>query len=177
MTGEAPKTAEEYKIRLQAIDNAPMPATDTLNILGSASGTFTGITYERPGIYCYKLYQEAGSNKKAEYDKTVYYIKVSVMNGTNGSLESAIAAYTDEAMTGVKSDIVFKNKYTADPSPAPSVTPSPTPKSTPTKTTSVKAAKATATGDSSSGEMWFAVIGIGAAVMAIAMTRMHRKNK
>ena len=167
VTGDAPSTPEDYIIKLQVIDGSPMPAADTLTVKGSGKAAFPVITYEEPGIYCYKVFQQAGSNTRCEYDATVYYVRISVTN-TDTGLGTVIAVHTDEGMTSEKSDIIFKNNYKAKPTVKPTETPKP-PK---------KGKISPNTGDNSHMALWFTLICIclaGAAVAVIAAIK--RKNK
>ena len=110
-TGDAPSPEETYTFVLQAVDNAPMPEESTLKITGAGKGAFPVINYSTPGIYCYKVSQQAGSHDRGNYDETVYYVRVSVINGQYGGLEAVVAVHTDAAMTSKKQDITFTNTY------------------------------------------------------------------
>lgn len=135
LTGEAPSPEETFTAVLQAVDGAPMPATGTVEINGAGSAAFPAISYSTPGIYCYTVSQQAGSHERGHYDDTVYYVRVTVINGETGGLEAIIAAHTDQAMTGEKQDIVFANSYDPVPTatPTPTVTPEEKPQTTPTE--------------------------------------------
>ena len=110
-TGDAPSPEETYTFVLQAVDNAPMPEESTLKITGAGKGAFPVINYSTPGIYCYKVSQQAGSHDRGHYDGMVYYVRVSVINGQYGGLEAVVAVHTDAAMTSKKQDITFTNTY------------------------------------------------------------------
>lgn len=119
LSGEAPSSEETYRVVLQAVDEAPMPSEDTLEITGEGEASFAPISYSTPGIYCYKISQQAGDHERGTYDTTVYYVKVTVTNAENGGLETVIAAHTDAQMLDEKQEIVFENHY--DPIEVPEV--------------------------------------------------------
>ena len=110
-SGETPSPEENYTVELQAVDDAPMPSENVLEISGSGKAFFSPIQYTTPGIYYYTITQQSGTHKRGHYDQTVYYVKVSVTNGENGNLETVIAAHTDADMTDAKCDITFTNYY------------------------------------------------------------------
>ena len=87
-------------MKLSALDQAPVPKDDTLKITGEGTSAFPAISYSSPGIYGYKVSQQAGSHKRGHYDETVYYVRVTVTNAEDGGLEAAVAAHTDAGMTG-----------------------------------------------------------------------------
>lgn len=110
-SGETPSPEENYTVVLQAVDDAPMPSENVLEITGAGQSAFPVIQYTTPGVYCYTVTQKSGTHERAQYDQTVYYVKVSVTNGENGNLETVIAAHTDQEMTDAKRDITFTNYY------------------------------------------------------------------
>ena len=88
-TGEA--ADETLTVRLTALDGAPMPegcddeaeldfpARDCRNADDKTlTKTFDTIVYTAPGIYEYTVTQDAGGRKRADYDDTVFYLKVMV---------------------------------------------------------------------------------------------------
>ena len=112
-------TSERFTIALTAEDGAPAPAADTVQIKGSGTASFTGLTYTAPGDYRYTVRQRAGSTANMTYDATVYTVTVRVTNQPDGSLGAEIWA------TGSSSDktglLLFQNRY--DPLAAPTPTP------------------------------------------------------
>ena len=80
-SGETPSPEENYTVELQAVDDAPMPSENVLEISGSGKAFFSPIQYTTPGIYYYTITQQSGTHKRGHYDQTVYYVKVSVTNG------------------------------------------------------------------------------------------------
>ena len=47
LSGETPSPEETYTVVLQAVDDAPMPAENTLEITGEGTAAFPAITYSR----------------------------------------------------------------------------------------------------------------------------------
>ena len=123
LSGQLPKPAENYTIKLRADDPSyPMPAGTVngvyeMKITGAATQNFPTITYDRVGIYTYTVWQEAGSNKKCTYDETMYFLTVYITNAEDGSgLESTVVLHLKPGLEGEKvPDIVFANKYAWDP--------------------------------------------------------------
>lgn len=118
-TGAA--TAERFTITLTPVDGAPAPAADTVQVKGSGTASFTGLTYTAPGDYQYTVRQRAGGTAHMTYDATVYTVTVRVTNQPDGGLGAEIWA------TGGSSDktglLLFQNRY--DPPAAPTATPAP----------------------------------------------------
>ena len=116
-TGAA--TAERFTITLTPVDGAPAPAADTVQVKGSGTASFTGLTYTAPGDYQYTVRQRAGGTAHMTYDATVYTVTVRVTNQPDGGLGAEIWA------TGGSSDktglLLFQNRY--DPPAAPTPTP------------------------------------------------------
>ena len=119
--GAVPGTAEEYTIKLQAEDAAyPMPEGTkdgiyTMTIKGAGKKTLPQITFEKLGIYKYKIWQEAGKNSKCTYDNSVYHMTISVTNNKTYDGYSVVVALYKEGVTEKQEDIIFKNVYKADP--------------------------------------------------------------
>lgn len=121
LKGAVPTTAENYTIRLVA-DNTefPMPAGSVasadglyydLTVTGAAKTSFPAITYNRVGVYTYKVFQIAGKNTRCTYDNTIYSLTITITNSEDGSaLESIIAIHSNK--TDVKPDSAeFVNRY------------------------------------------------------------------
>ena len=105
-TGEA--ADETLTVRLTALDGAPMPegcddeaeldfpardcrAADDKTL----TKTFDAIVYTAPGIYEYRVTQDAGGRKRADYDDTVFYLKVMVAWDTDGELKGHVSVRRD----------------------------------------------------------------------------------
>lgn len=146
-TGEA--ADETLTVRLTALDGAPMPegcddeaeldfpARDCRDADDKTlTKTFDAIVYTAPGIYEYTVTQDAGRRKRADYDDTVFYLKVMVAWDTDGELKVHVSVRRD-GDDGAKTELLFKNSYrSTDPLPPPVTPPyvpdKPTPKSAPT---------------------------------------------
>ena len=132
-TGEA--ADETLTVRLTALDGAPMPegcddeaeldfpARDCRDADDKTlTKTFDTIVYTAPGIYEYTVTQDAGGRKRADYDDTVFYLKVMVAWDTDGELKGHVSVRRD-GDDGAKAELLFKNSYrSTDPLPPP-VTP------------------------------------------------------
>ena len=146
-TGEA--ADETLTVRLTALDGAPMPegcddeaeldfpARDCRDADDKTlTKTFDTIVYTAPGIYEYTVTQDAGGRKRADYDDTVFYLKVMVAWDTDGELKGHVAVRRD-GEDGAKTELLFRNSYrSTDPLPPPVTPPyvpdKPTPKPAPT---------------------------------------------
>lgn len=132
-TGEA--ADETLTVRLTALDGAPMPegcddeaeldfpARDCRDADDKTlTKTFDTIVYTAPGIYEYTVNQDAGGRKRADYDDTVFYLKVMVAWDTDGELKGHVSVRRD-GDDGAKTELLFRNSYrSTDPLPPP-VTP------------------------------------------------------
>ena len=142
-TGEA--ADETLTVRLTALDGAPMPegcddeaeldfpARDCRDADDKTlTKTFDAIVYTAPGIYEYTVTQDAGGRKRADYDDTVFYLKVMVAWDTDGELKGHVSVRRD-GDDGAKAELLFKNSYrSTDPLPPPVTPPYVPDKPTPT---------------------------------------------
>ena len=142
-TGEA--ADETLTVRLTALEGAPMPegcddeaeldfpARDCRDADDKTlTKTFDTIVYTAPGIYEYTVTQDAGGRKRADYDDTVFYLKVMVAWDTDGELKVHVSVRRD-GDDGAKAELLFKNSYrSTDPLPPPVTPPYVPDKPTPT---------------------------------------------
>lgn len=142
-TGEA--ADETLTVRLTALDGAPMPegcddeaeldfpARDCRDADDKTlTKTFDTIVYTAPGIYEYTVTQDEGGRKRADYDDTVFYLKVMVAWDTDGELKGHVSVRRD-GDDGAKTELLFKNSYrSTDPLPPPVTPPYVPDKPTPT---------------------------------------------
>ena len=142
-TGEA--ADETLTVRLTALDGAPMPegcddeaeldfpARDCRDADDKTlTKTFDTIVYTAPGIYEYTVTQDAGGRKRADYDDTVFSLKVMVAWDTDGELKGHVSVRRD-GDDGAKTELLFKNSYrSTDPLPPPVTPPYVPDKPTPT---------------------------------------------
>lgn len=117
-------------MRLTALDGAPMPegcddeaeldfpARDCRDADDKTlTKTFDTIVYTAPGIYEYTVTQDAGGRKRADYDDTVFYLKVMVAWDTDGELKGHVSVRRD-GDDGAKTELLFRNSYrSTDPLP------------------------------------------------------------
>lgn len=161
LSGTLPYPAEDYMVVLKADDvDYPMPngsvdGAYSLTITGEDTENFPTITYDRVGVYTYKVYQVAGRNQKCTYDDTVYSLTVTITNKEDYSgLEATAVLYPDsdgDKLPGAE----FANKYKVDP-------PSDTPK----------------TGDESSPLLYavLSVVSMGV-IVTLFLTRKSKKSE
>lgn len=122
LTGEEPVKADNFTFRLTPESSwTPMPegckGSCDITVSGNGTAMFPAVGYTVPGIYGYIVKQVPGNNEKCTYDDTVYYVRVTVTNAENGSLEASVSAHRDEQMADKKQMIEFDNTYAAPPAP------------------------------------------------------------
>lgn len=120
LTGEEPIKSEDYTFRLTPESSrTPMPegcrGSCDITVNGKGTAVFPAIGYTVPGIYGYIVKQMPGNNDQCTYDDTIYYVRVTVSNAENGSLETSLSAHRDEQMADKKQMIEFDNIYAAPP--------------------------------------------------------------
>ncbi len=101
----APPTDKVFNFILTAVDDAPMPVTNTLAITGANDASFNAISYSVPGIYTYTVKETAGTDTGYTYDAAEHTVIVTVTD-TNGVLN---AAWTVDGETA--QSINFTNDY------------------------------------------------------------------
>ena len=113
--GGRPSTPETYVVRLTSVtENAPMPdgasgGTADLSIQGPGEGAFS-FTYNRTGVYLYKIFQVTGASTICEYDTTVYDLYVYITRNAENGLE--INAFMKKGTEEEKPDkAAFHNLY------------------------------------------------------------------
>ena len=108
LTGEVPKTPEKNVFVLRSVDTG-REFTCTVN--GEGKGTFEGVTFDKAGIYNFVLTEQEGSNPDCSYDKTVYYLTITVYyNEDSYDFEIAAKVFKDGA-DEKQDSIVFENVY------------------------------------------------------------------
>lgn len=163
-------TAERFAITLTPEDGAPAPAQDTVQIQGSGTASFTGLSYTAPGDYRYTVRQSMGSTPHTTYDATVYTVTVRVTNQPGGGLGTEIWA------TGGSGDktglLLFQNRY--DPPAAPTAAPTAAPASArPTAPSAHRAPALPQTGDAFPVG-WLAALAV---LSAGGMAVLHYKHR
>lgn len=126
LSGTLPDPAEEFTVVLKADEAAyPMPSGTvngacSVTITGEDTKHFPAITYDRVGVYTYRVYQAAGTNKNCTYDDTVYMLTVTVSNKTDYSGLEATAVLNPDSEGRKLPGAEFRNKYKVEqPSDAP----------------------------------------------------------
>lgn len=122
LSGTLPKHKETFTVVMQALDDSnPMPGGQTggtysIEILGEEktgnSGWFPTMTYTRPGIYEYKVWQEPGTHKRGTYDDTVYTMTVQVTNTPDYSAFELVVFFNDDEGGPKPDNNLFHNEYT-----------------------------------------------------------------
>ena len=128
-TGEA--ADETLTVRLTALDGAPMPegcddeaeldfpARDCRDADDKTlTKTFDTIVYTAPGIYEYTITQDAGGRERADYDDTVFYLKVMVAWDTDGELKGHVSVRRD-GNDGAKTSAEMPDKVIPAAEPEP----------------------------------------------------------
>ncbi|MFR5908680.1 MAG: Spy0128 family protein [Gemmiger formicilis] len=109
------------------LDNAPAPAQTSVQVKGGGTAYFTGLTFDAPGDYRYKLAQVKGRAADTTYDGRTYTVTVRVMTAADGGLDAELWAVRS-GRTAKAAGVVFTNRY--DP-PAPAATAAPAPSAAP----------------------------------------------
>lgn len=182
--GDPPSKEEIYSFVLQGQDKAPLPKENVLQIKGKGNSLFGEILYQAPGIYNYTLKQEPGNNKNGHYDKSIYYITVTVSTGENGQLEASVAAHRDSEKKGEKSEIIFINTYERKVTPFPTETGirKTAAENNPVRTVvagssvAVKASTKPRTGDDTNILLWIGLLS-GAGVMLVLLYVLFIKKQ
>ena len=61
-----------YTVEITPLDNAPAPAQTSVQVKGGGTAYFTGLTFDAPGDYRYKLSQVKGCAADTTYDGRTY---------------------------------------------------------------------------------------------------------
>lgn len=161
LTGTLPKPAEKFTIRLKADDPAyPMPEGSAegeyaMEITGADTQSLPPITYNRVGVYTYKISQDPGKHKGCKYDATIYYLTVYITNAEDGSgLEATAVLYLNGEGDKVE-DVKFTNAY-----PVVRTTPSGSPK----------------TGDTAQPVLYIALTALGLGIIAALIATRKPKD-
>ncbi len=129
LTGTLPPVAEEFVFNMAADDPSfPMPEGSedglcSISIKGAGDVDFPAITFDQVGIYTYTIYETPGRNVKCKYDKTVYYMVITVTNNADyTNLENTVDLHTvtvnakhGEKVDEKVEDVKFINRYKYEP--------------------------------------------------------------
>ena len=72
-----------YTVEITPLDNAPAPAQTSVQVKGGGTAYFTGLTFDAPGDYRYKLSQVKGCAADTTYDGRTYTVTVRVMTAAD----------------------------------------------------------------------------------------------
>ena len=95
---------------IEAAEGAPLPHQTVFEDV--TEGKFE-LSFSEPGDYCYKIYQNPGTEQGVTYDGTVYEVCVSVFVREDGELYSVVSVNT-EGSSEKADELVFEN--TPEPS-------------------------------------------------------------
>ena len=87
-------------VKIENLNGAPAPDAET-KVVKDGGNDYFSVEITTPGIYSYKVYQVAGSDKSVSYDDTVYTITIYVTNGAKEGELSYIFS-VDSSKTGLK---------------------------------------------------------------------------
>lgn len=121
LEGTEPQLPDSFNIKLEPVKaSSPMPAggdsPEILTLQGGEDRGFFEISYAKPGIYQYLVYQLAGE-ASCSYDDTVYHLTVAVTTEGNG-LSSSAVLYRDEESAKLE-EAIFDNIYSTEPETKP----------------------------------------------------------
>ncbi|MCH5190574.1 MAG: hypothetical protein J1F23_00270 [Oscillospiraceae bacterium] len=150
---------------IEAVDNAPLPMQTVFE--GASTGKFL-ISFSEPGDYCYKVYQNAGTEQDVIYDSTVYTVCISVFLDENGELYSVTAVNIENSSQKAE-DVEFENTLPTE-STEPNVPSEPT---EPTEPNSPDTPPHT--GDESRLELWTLLMALSF-IGIIAATVFYKRS-
>lgn len=116
LTGDTPASPETFTFVLEAVDNAPMPETSRITIVGEGKSSFPPISYTELETYTYTLREIDGKAEGYTYDDTIYDVTVQITVDDSGNLQ--VSQYVSEQGSKLKKDkIVFVNQYKSEDKP------------------------------------------------------------
>ena len=148
------ETGEDFEVNTAPLSSA---GND-----GEGSFVFHAITYTQPGTYYYVIVEDASPALEGmTYDDTVYQVKVTVLDDSQGALTATVTVTAD----GREADgIFFVNRYTA---PEPSDPTDPSQPTTP---------EVPPTGDRTSMGLPLALLGISFAALVILLFGKNKRR-
>ena len=108
--------ADEFSFQIVSLDDPAKPIVSVGQNAANGKITFSPIRYtDKAGtgthIYKYAISEVAGTRGGVTYDKTIYYLQVTVADDGTGKLTATGKYYADEAGTK-EASVVFNNSYT-----------------------------------------------------------------
>lgn len=111
---------------LTPLDNAPAPAQCRLMVKNGGTAYFTGLDFDAPGDYRYRVAELKGSAANTSYDAGVYTVTVRVTSKKDGTLAAEIWAVRS-GETAKADGVAFVNRCAAPGAATTRATPTPTP--------------------------------------------------
>lgn len=123
---EGADSAAICTVELTPLDNAPAPAQCRLMVKNGGTAYFTGIDFDAPGDYRYRVAELKGSAANTSYDAGVYTVTVRVTSKKDGTLAAEIWAVRS-GETAKADGVAFVNRCAAPGAATTRATPTPTP--------------------------------------------------
>ena len=162
LSGTLPGHRETFTVVMEALDgNNPMPGGQTggtysIEILGQNktgnAGWFPTMTYTKPGVHKYKVWQVPGDHPRCTYDDTVYTMTVQVTNTPDFEAFELVVFFNDNEGGPKPDNNLFHNEYT------------------------VKNGSATPTGVADDWPYYFAASGVLMLLSLFLMTKLRRRE-
>ena len=122
---EGADSAAICTVVLTPLDNAPAPAQCRLTVKNSGTAYFTGLDFDVPGDYRYRVAELKGSAANTSYDAGVYTVTVRVTSKKDGTLAAEIWAVRS-GETAKADGVAFVNRCAAPGVATTMATPTPT---------------------------------------------------
>ena len=184
LKGQGSSESVTTEILLEGEGEVPASKSTVFGSKEQAKAPFRGFILHHLGFMNTEFIRTVGSNPKVQYDKRIYYLRITVINSEEGGLEASVATYTDSRREGKKSEIHFVNTYEREitPSPTSSVKTvnSANPAVKTVKRTSVQAVKTSTkpkTGDVTPIMLWIGLLGAASIVLIILYIFVKKQNK
>lgn len=123
---EGADSAAICTVELTPLDNAPAPAQCRLMIKNGGTAYFTGLGFDAPGDYRYRVAELKGSAANTSYDAGVYTVTVRVTSKRDGTLTAEIWAVRS-GETAKADGVAFVNRCAAPGVVTTRATPTPAP--------------------------------------------------
>ena len=123
---EGADSAAICTVELTPLDNAPAPAQCRLTVKNGDTAYFTGLDFDAPGDYRYRVAELKGSAANTSYDAGVYTVTVRVTSKKDGTLAAEIWAVRS-GETAKADGVAFVNRCAAPGVATTRATPTPPP--------------------------------------------------
>ena len=140
---ENAESGGEFRVKLQEVEDVPLPVETELLFPGPGQKSFGPIEYRRPVTAGYLVRQLPGAEPGIIYDDAVFGVLVFVENDAEEGLRASVVSFRmpaawrqepltmerflDAAKNAEKSEIVFVNRGETEPGPEPETPSEPTP--------------------------------------------------